>query len=606
MNFRNLKIRSKLLVGFTSVIVVTIIIGVIAYYGLTNVGNQLEEVAANRLPSVSALGDISVSQTALKNLERSLLIENYPTKDFRSIQLQEIDKRWGMIDKAWNAYASLAQTAEEKAAWNAFVASWEEWKKSYLEIWQMFKEREKLTSESAINKDTKLNAKLSELNQSLLIKSSETRPLFSKVEKDLEKVVQINKDIANNIKTSAFQLVKTQSWILFGFTVGGILLAVFIAFFIASLISDPIRKINSAASKISEGDLNVRIDISSQDEIGSLAESFRNLIATNKDIVEKAKMVANGDLTITLQKRSENDELLSALSQMILKLNEVVGQIMESAQNVASASAQFSSTTVQIAQGANEQASSAEEVSSSVEEMNSTIQQNTDNALQTERIASNAASGMNEVSDGAQKSLAAIRQIAEKIKVINAIAEKTDMLAINAAIEAARAGEHGKGFAVVAAEVRKLAETSQKAAVEINTLSSDSLRITEQSGESMIRLIPDIQKTATLVQEISAASVEQSSGATQISQAIDQLSKVIQQNSASAEEMSSTAEELASQAEALSEVIGFFNTGKVIKKIKMNHIPQKQTFSEKSSVKTGKGLKLAEMLDGKDKDFDVY
>ncbi len=302
-----------------------------------------------------------------------------------------------------------------------------------------------------------------------------------------------------------------------------------------------------------------------------LIPAFLNLNEALNQIAEKAKLVAEGDLTVSIQKRSENDLLMQSLNDMVIRLNDTVVQILESAENVSSGSAQLSSTAVQIAQGANEQASSAEEISSSIEEMSSTIQQNTDNAIQTEKTATTAAKGIVDVSEAALKSLDAIRLIVEKIKIINAIAEKTDILAINAAIEAARAGEHGKGFAVVAAEVRKLAETSQKAALEINTLSASSLKLTEQGGELMMNIIPDIQRTATLIQEITAASTEQNAGASQISKAIEQLSQVTQQNSAAAEEMSSTSEELASQ-----EAISFFNTGKQLDSVKNAKVQRKK------------------------------
>lgn len=372
-----------------------------------------------------------------------------------------------------------------------------------------------------------------------------------------------------------------------------------------NFVNERITHVVQIVGNVSKGDLD---DIKELEKIGKRSEndvlipSIINLIKALQLITEKAQMISNGDLTVTILKRSEKDELMGALSDMVFRLNEIVVQIMESAQNVSTGSTQLSSTATEIAHGANEQASSAEEVSSSIEEMYSTIQQNTDNAVQTEKIATSTSQNMTNVSSSSIKSLEATRMIAEKIQIINAIAEKTDILAINAAIEAARAGEHGKGFAVVAAEVRKLAETSQKAAVEINTLSASSLKITENAGELMLKIIPDIQKTATLVQEIAAASSEQSSGAAQISKAIEQLSQVTQQNSASAEEMSSTSEELASQAESLQEIISFFNTGNQTKKEKKQ---KSVAINGRKSIMSPKPTIIMEN-DFKDKDFDSF
>jgi methyl-accepting chemotaxis protein len=216
---------------------------------------------------------------------------------------------------------------------------------------------------------------------------------------------------------------------------------------------------------------------------------------------------------------------------------------------------------VQISEGSTEQASSTEEVSSSMEQMVSNINQNADNAKQTEKIALQASGDITEGNKSVAITVDAMKKIADKIAVIGEIAEKTDLLAINAAIEAARAGEQGKGFAVVAAEVRKLAENSQAAAKEINELSKSSVRIADESGKLLQKIVPDIQKTAVLVQEIAAASLEQNSGAQQVNNAIMQLNAVTQKNSAAAEEMSSSAEELASQAEQLRETISFYKTG---------------------------------------------
>jgi len=376
-------------------------------------------------------------------------------------------------------------------------------------------------------------------------------------------------------------------------------------------VYDSFNNISNAIELFAIGDFKTLNEMNQSfvklSENDKIVPAFKNLNAAMNQIAEKAKQIAEGDLTVTLEKRSENDILMQALNDMVTRLNEIVVQIMESAQNVSAGSSQLSSTSVQIAQGANEQASAAEEVSSSIEEMNSTIQQNTDNAVQTEKIAKSAYKGVEDVSNAAMKSLEATKQIAEKIKIINSIAEKTDILAINAAIEAARAGEHGKGFAVVAAEVRKLAETSQKAAVEINALSASSLKLTLEGGELMSKLIPEIQRTSTLVQEIAAASNEQNSGAMQIAKAIEQLSSVTQENSASAEEMSSTAEELASQAEALQETIGFFTTSKNASVDTKSTQQAKQiTIDNKVKPLKKKIIKTTDVKDQKDIDFESF
>jgi len=276
-----------------------------------------------------------------------------------------------------------------------------------------------------------------------------------------------------------------------------------------------------------------------------------------------AARVSEGDLEIEIADAAEGS-VLAAMKSMVQKLHGIVRGVSSAATDVRAGSNQLSLSVGQVSESTAEQAASAEEASSSVEEMHATIKQNADNSMMTEKLALKSSVDAEESGRAVAEAVLAMKNIAQKITIIEEIARQTNLLALNAAIEAARAGDHGRGFAVVASEVRKLAERSHSAAVEIGQLSGSSVKVAEHAGIMLSRLVPDIQKTAELVQEITAASKEQASGTDQINSSIQNLNQVIQQNAGAAEEISSTSQELSAQADELLKTISFFKVnGKV-------------------------------------------
>ncbi|QEC76448.1 HAMP domain-containing methyl-accepting chemotaxis protein [Mucilaginibacter ginsenosidivorax] len=249
--------------------------------------------------------------------------------------------------------------------------------------------------------------------------------------------------------------------------------------------------------------------------------------------------------------------IIKNINSIVARLKDLVSYAQVASENISSASSQMSSSAQQMSEGATEQAASAEEVSSSMEEIVSSIQQNTENALQTEKIALKVVEDIVEGNKAVNITVQSMKEIAERISIIGDIARQTNLLALNAAVEAARAGDNGRGFAVVAAEVRKLAERCQTAAHEINNLSKSGVTIAERSGKLLDLIVPEIQKTCKLVQEISLSSMEQNTGANEINNALQQLNQVIQQNAAISEEMAASSEELSGQAEQLKDIVNF-------------------------------------------------
>ena len=339
---------------------------------------------------------------------------------------------------------------------------------------------------------------------------------------------------------------------------------IILAILISRNICTPIVRMARSMTKAAHGELNERLDLKERsDELGELARSMDAMYGYVDEMATVATTIAGGDLNAQVKPRSDADSFGKAFSLMVEKLVNVIADVRNGAIALNAAAGQIAASSMDLSQGTSQQAASVEETTASLAEMTASITQNAESSRQMEQMASKGARDAEESGLAVSATVQAMNSIAEKISIIEEIAYQTNLLALNAAIEAARAGEHGRGFAVVAGEVRKLAERSQGAAREISQVATDSVKIAERAGFSLVDLVPSIRKTAELVQEVAAASAEQSSGAAQINKAIAQVEQVTQRNASSAEELSSTAEELAAQAASLQQLMAFFKVREI-------------------------------------------
>jgi methyl-accepting chemotaxis protein len=593
-----------------------VVIGSLGYVAITGIKKNIDDIFGIRLPSIDYLVEADRDLQQLLVSERSMLFTSPSDAKFGAL-LKDYEENLEQSQTRFNKYKALASSPEELAIIDQYEQARKEWEKASRAVVDLRAKSSGLVAEEA--------ARLS---------TGEVSDRFETMREHINKLQELNLDIANKENEKATGTVKNSLAILLGTILAGFVCALAISIIISrnisgiisSLLTEMRELVNSAiagrleargnperinhefrgiitgvndtldavitplniaaeyVARISRGDIPDQITDTYQGDFNTIKDNLNVLIGAMNDITVTAERISEGDLTVTIQKRSEGDKLMMALQDMVDKLSTVVQEVKDGADNVAAGSEQMSSTASQMSQGASEQAAAAEEASSAMEEMTANIRQNADNSRQTEKIAGKSAEDAREGGQAVEETVIAMKTIAEKIAIIEEIARQTDLLALNAAIEAARAGEHGKGFAVVAAAVRRLAERSASAAGEISKLSTHSVEVAEKAGRLLSQIVPDIQKTAQLVQEITAASSEQNTGADQINSAIQQLNCVVQQNASASEELSSTSEELSSQAVQLQDLVGFF-------KIKGSEVQRPQPRIEKSSRSAGRAVR---------------
>jgi methyl-accepting chemotaxis protein len=531
-------IKLKLALTFAFIILMAGGMATLAIVNLSSLNNAVSTIISGPAKDLASIRELTDTVNVIARAEKNMIL---------STEAAEIAKQRKRIEEARTQVNGVVSTLA--ASTSPAVVKLSQEFRAGLEARDPILRQ---ISDLATQNTTESNARASELTMregsTLLNRYLET--LDKMAETILANLKQTDEETDALYTTSRTVLISAIALVT-AFSVG-------FALFISISISRGLRRGIDVAEAVAIGDLNVEADHRSNDEIKDLISAMGRMTANLRVTASIADAIANGDLRVEPKPLSEKDTLGLALVRMVNQLRTVVSTSLSAADNVSSGSQELSAGSEELSAGATEQASAAEEASSSMEEMAANIKQTADNAAQTEKIARKSAEDATASGAAVGRAVEAMQTIAEKITIVQEIARQTDLLALNAAVEAARAGEHGRGFAVVASEVRKLAERSQTAATEIGALSTQTVTVAREAGEMLGRLVPDIKKTAELVEEISAACREQDIGADQVNQAIQQLDKVIQQNAGAAEEMSATSEELAAQAEQLQQTISYF------------------------------------------------
>lgn len=505
-------IGAKLITSFMVVAIIALGLGIIGFYGINSLENNLVYLKDNRIPDLLSLSALNKERMVIRAQTLEVWIyENTENAqdDFDNIRTQR-EKSWEITEDAWETLLKVPRMNQTgRDIISKLKGQYEDWRAIYVSLDNTLTKLSRYTTEE---EKAELFKEYIGYYETMVPISNAMGQTFDQltVNNTTNTDKQINENVAN---AAVLRIVSVVAMII------GVIIAMLLGIIISRSISIPIRKTADILETVANGDLRKDLQIKTNDEIGDMATS---------------------------------------LNKMLDNLNRLIGEVKSTSTGVFSGASQVSESAQSMSQGATELASSVEEMSSSIEEMVSTIDQNADNAKEGEKIATNAATDAKEGGEAVNKTVDSMKKIADTIQVIAEIANNTNMLALNAAIEAARAGEHGEGFAVVATEVRKLAERTLKAAEEIKEISNSSVQVADRAGTLINEIVPNIIKTADMVQEISSASKEQKSGMSQLNTAAGQQEQVTQLVSSNSEELASTAEEMASQAQSLVELVSAF------------------------------------------------